>query len=206
MRGADDPENLRRPCIPSIFRGFLRLRVARLDGGAHIYEAVLNHDPLESFQRLRELVLAVASVLGPLPEKSLATTLGYVAYHAPALKGLRLLVPKLVDSGELASAFCRRHPLSLAREARTARPANSNGAISVAIRSARLGSCEIRASLGLAVPIRSICSRSEEAVWLLRHANALARRRRRVGKRIESSWEAPCRARFCEAYSPGTSL
>lgn len=84
------------------FRGFLR--VAGRDGDTHIYEAIEERKPLAPAERFRRLVLAVASVLGPVSEKSLGTTLGSVAYRAPVLKGLRLFVPKLVDSGDLTAA------------------------------------------------------------------------------------------------------
>ncbi len=84
------------------FRGFLR--VADRHRGAHVYEPIQNPEPLDRPERLRQLVLVVASVLGPLSDRSLGTTLGYVAHHAPSLRGLRSLVPQLVDAGDLATA------------------------------------------------------------------------------------------------------
>ncbi|MBV9613365.1 MAG: YcaQ family DNA glycosylase, partial [Acidobacteriaceae bacterium] len=81
------------------------LRVAGRERGVHIYERIENIAGTDPAERLRQLVMAVASVLAPLSDKSLAITLGYVAYRAPALKELRLAVPQLVDSGDRASAL-----------------------------------------------------------------------------------------------------
>jgi uncharacterized protein len=85
------------------YRGFLR--VLEREGGVRVYElARPKEEDLVPADRFRRLVLLVAAILGPLPEQSLRTTLGYVAYHAPALRGLRSAIPALLDSGELREA------------------------------------------------------------------------------------------------------
>ena len=85
------------------FGGFLR--VAERVGRIRVYEAVPHHERLlDRATRFRQLVLLVASVLAPISETSLAATLGYAAYRAPGLRGLRTFVPKLVGSGDLVSA------------------------------------------------------------------------------------------------------
>lgn len=81
-----------------------RLRVAGRENGIRIYEAVAQRQaPLPPDVRLRGLAMKVASILGPLPERSLRATLAHVARRAPNLKGLRSVVSELVRSGELAS-------------------------------------------------------------------------------------------------------
>jgi hypothetical protein len=82
------------------------LRVAGRESGIRVYEPCRqDHEPLDLADRLRQLVLLVASILGPLPDTSLRTTLSYLAYGVPALRGRRSVVPALIESGELTSAF-----------------------------------------------------------------------------------------------------
>jgi hypothetical protein len=81
------------------------LRVAGRQAGIRVYESVPDsREPLESGERFRQLILIVASILGPLPERSLRATLGFLAIRGPALKSLRSAVPTLIESGELAQA------------------------------------------------------------------------------------------------------
>jgi hypothetical protein len=58
-------------------------------------------DPKE---RLRKLVLLVAGILAPLPERSLRATLQHLAHAAPNLEGRHSVVTELVATGELATA------------------------------------------------------------------------------------------------------
>ena len=81
------------------------LRVAGREQGIRTYEAVSkSEEPLDPAERDRQIVLLVASILGPLSEKSLSASLGYLRVRGPALKALRATVPTLIKSGELAHA------------------------------------------------------------------------------------------------------
>jgi uncharacterized protein YcaQ len=84
------------------YRGLLR--IARRENGIRLYEATARiPDDIDPADRLRQLVLLVAAVLAPLPERSLRSALQLVAYSTPALKGRVALIGTLIESGELAS-------------------------------------------------------------------------------------------------------
>jgi uncharacterized protein YcaQ len=81
------------------------LRVAGREAGIRVYEATpQTRDPLEPGERFRQLILIVASILGPLSDRSLRATLGFLTIRGPALKSLRSAIPTLIESGELAHA------------------------------------------------------------------------------------------------------
>ncbi len=83
------------------YYGFLR--VAGREAGIRIYEAVRKeHEPIDPAARFRQVVLIIASILGPLTDRSLRTTLAFLTIRGPALKALRSIVPALIESGELA--------------------------------------------------------------------------------------------------------
>ena len=83
------------------YRGYLR--IAGRENGIRVYAPVTQkREPLDTADRFRRLVLLIVSILGPLPESSLRSTLGLLAFRAPSLKGVRTVVPSLLDSGELA--------------------------------------------------------------------------------------------------------
>jgi uncharacterized protein YcaQ len=85
------------------YRGFLR--VAGREKGIRVYEAApQSREELASVDRFRQIVLAIASVLGPLSERSFRKTLGQLLIRGPALVALKSVVPTLVESGELAQA------------------------------------------------------------------------------------------------------
>jgi hypothetical protein len=78
------------------------LRIARRDNGIRLYEPAANtHEPLEPAERLRNLVLLIAAILAPIPEKSLRSALQHLAHAAPALEGRHSAVGKLIASGDL---------------------------------------------------------------------------------------------------------
>ncbi len=84
-------------------RGFLR--IAGRDKGIRLYEpTAVVHEPLESSERLRQLVLLIASILAPLPDRSLRETLRHLGYSAPHLEGRLRAVTALLASGDLDSA------------------------------------------------------------------------------------------------------
>lgn len=85
------------------YRGLLR--VAGREKGIRVYETAGRHEEqIELEERLRRLVLLIAGILAPLPERSLRATLQHLAHAAPALEGRHSAVTKLKESGELACA------------------------------------------------------------------------------------------------------
>jgi len=85
------------------FRGLLR--IARRDSGIRIYEpAPLRPDPLSSIERLRRLILLIAGILAPVPERSLRETLRHLAHAVPGLVCKPTLIASLLKSGDLESA------------------------------------------------------------------------------------------------------
>ncbi len=76
------------------------LRIAGREKGIRVYAPVAHdHEPLDLPERMRRLALLIASILGPVSVNGLRTAIGYTG-----LKGVRPIVPKLIESGELASA------------------------------------------------------------------------------------------------------
>ncbi|HWF11549.1 MAG TPA: crosslink repair DNA glycosylase YcaQ family protein [Bryobacteraceae bacterium] len=85
------------------YRGLLR--IAGRENGIRLYEPTTStHEPLEPGERLKGLVLLMAAILAPLPERSLRAALQLLAHGAPALEGRHSVVTRLLESGELASA------------------------------------------------------------------------------------------------------
>jgi uncharacterized protein len=85
------------------YRGLLR--VAGRENGNRLYAATSQiHELIEPGERLRRLVLLIARILAPVPERSLRETLQHLAHAVPHLPGRTSIVRRLVDSGELASA------------------------------------------------------------------------------------------------------
>lgn len=83
------------------FRGLLR--VAGREKGVRVYAPITDRAvPPDPADRLRQLALRVARILGPLPEGGLRKAMSYMAYRAPALKGGGSAVKRLIESGELA--------------------------------------------------------------------------------------------------------
>jgi uncharacterized protein YcaQ len=79
------------------------LRIAGRDRGIRTYEAVRqSRESIDDVERFRQIVLIIASILGPLSERSLRATLAFLTIRGPALEALRAAVPTLVGSGELA--------------------------------------------------------------------------------------------------------
>ena len=56
-------------------------------------------------ERLRSLVLLIAQILAPMPDRSLRAALQHLAHAAPALEGRRSVVATLIESGDLAAAL-----------------------------------------------------------------------------------------------------
>ncbi len=85
------------------YRGLLR--IAGRENGIRLYEPTSRrHNPLESHERLRQLVVLIAAVFAPLPDRSLRAALQHLAHGAPSLEGRHSVVTELLESGELASA------------------------------------------------------------------------------------------------------
>jgi uncharacterized protein YcaQ len=82
------------------------LRVAGRERGVRIYEAVRqDRARLDSGDCSQQIVLMIASILGPISERSLRATLAFLRVHGPALKALRAALPRLIESGALARAM-----------------------------------------------------------------------------------------------------
>ncbi len=82
------------------------LRVAGRERGVRTYEAVRQaREPLDSADRFQQIALIIASILGPLSERSLRVALGFLTIRGPALKALRATAPTLIDTGALANTM-----------------------------------------------------------------------------------------------------
>jgi uncharacterized protein YcaQ len=85
------------------YRGVLR--VVERENGIRLYEPLVQtHEPLDPGERLRRLVLMVASILQPLPESSLRSAVNQLRWAAPGLEGRRSIVGELIKSEDLAAA------------------------------------------------------------------------------------------------------
>jgi uncharacterized protein len=85
------------------YRGLLR--IAGRENGIRLYEPTAGRqEQMEPCERLRKLVLLIAAILAPLPDRSLREALRHLAHSAPGLEGRQSAVTKLIDSGELACA------------------------------------------------------------------------------------------------------
>jgi uncharacterized protein YcaQ len=84
------------------YRGLLR--VAGRDKGVRLYQAARQQEErLAPEERLRKLVLLIAGILAPAPERSLRAALRHLAHAAPALKLRPSLVKEMIAEGELAA-------------------------------------------------------------------------------------------------------
>ncbi len=82
-----------------------RLRVAGRENGVRLYEPTKEQcESLGPEERLRKLVLLVANIFAPLPERSLRATLRQITRYTPALKGAQSTLAGLLNSGELRAA------------------------------------------------------------------------------------------------------
>ncbi len=78
------------------------LRIARREDGIKIYGSAETVDQLlRPEERLRELVILIASILTPLPESSLRSAVNHLAYAAPNLPGRPAIVKQLVQEEAL---------------------------------------------------------------------------------------------------------
>jgi uncharacterized protein YcaQ len=84
------------------YRGLLR--IARRENGIRLYEPASGHnEQIEPGERVRKLILLIAQILAPLPDRSLQMAIQQAAHASPFLKTGRTEIAKLIDSGELAS-------------------------------------------------------------------------------------------------------
>jgi uncharacterized protein YcaQ len=87
------------------YRGLLR--VSGRENGIRIYQAIAapdgNSTATDGRERLRNLILLIARILAPVPERSLRAALQHLAHAAPALEGRHAVLSALITSGELAS-------------------------------------------------------------------------------------------------------
>ena len=85
------------------YRGLLR--VSKREQGIRIYKPAGEQPQLlPPSERLRKLVLLIAAILAPVPERSLRATLRHLGYAAPDLEGRHSAVKNLIASGDLSLA------------------------------------------------------------------------------------------------------
>lgn len=81
------------------------LRVVGRERGIRVYEAALPpKEQVDPNERFRQIVLIIASILGPLSDRSLRASLFFLGHRGPTLAMLRGAVPNLIESGELSHA------------------------------------------------------------------------------------------------------
>jgi uncharacterized protein YcaQ len=86
------------------YRGLLR--VAGREKGVRLYQAARQQEELIApEERLRRLVLLMARILAPAPERSLRAALRQLAHAAPTLALRPTLVKEMLAGGDLASAM-----------------------------------------------------------------------------------------------------
>lgn len=82
------------------------LRVAQRDNGIRLYERVTRPpQSMEPDERLRQLVLLMATLLGPLPERSLRSFVHQLGHASPNLTGWRSVISNLLKTADLDSAI-----------------------------------------------------------------------------------------------------
>jgi uncharacterized protein YcaQ len=85
------------------YRGMLR--VAGREKGIRLYQAARQQEEyLAPRERLRRLVLLIAGILAPAPERSLRAALRHLAHSAPSLQGRTNVLKGLIDGGDLKAA------------------------------------------------------------------------------------------------------
>jgi hypothetical protein len=67
--------------------------------------AAITHQPIDPAERLRRLVMLIASILTPAPESSLRAAVQRLRYSAPDLLGRKGAVASLLKSGALDSSL-----------------------------------------------------------------------------------------------------
>jgi uncharacterized protein len=82
------------------------IRIAGRENGIKMYQrAAITHEPIDPAERLRRLVMLVASILTPSLESSLRTVVHRLRYTAPDLPGRKSAVTSLLKSGALESTL-----------------------------------------------------------------------------------------------------
>jgi uncharacterized protein len=81
------------------------LRIGGRQNGIKLYElaAAITHEPLEKRERMHRLMLLIAHILAPLPERSLRAASHFLRYAAPDLPGRLRAVSELLKDGRLDS-------------------------------------------------------------------------------------------------------
>jgi uncharacterized protein YcaQ len=91
-------------CLEALhYRGLLR--VAGREKGVRLYQAARQqHERLDPEERLRKLILLMARILAPVPDRSLRAALRLLARAAPLLTLRPSLLKEMIAAGDLASA------------------------------------------------------------------------------------------------------
>jgi uncharacterized protein YcaQ len=79
------------------------LRIGGRSNGVKLYEVAtsITHQPMPDQERLHRLVLLIARILAPLPERSLRSAVSFLRYTAPGLAGRNSAVSELLKAGAL---------------------------------------------------------------------------------------------------------
>ena len=140
-------------CLEALhYRGLLR--VAGREKGVRLYQAARQQqERLAPEERLRKLVLLIARILAPVPDRSLRAALRHLARAAPSLT----LRPSPAQRNDccwrLSRCRDRSRPLSVAR-GRPAEPKpGAVGPFPRAIRSHRVGPLPLRTFMGLGLSL-----------------------------------------------------
>ena len=84
------------------YRGVLR--VAGREKGIRLYQVAREQaESIASEERQRRLILLVATILAPIPERSLLAALRLLAYSTPNLRDRAQLLKELIGSGDLTA-------------------------------------------------------------------------------------------------------
>ncbi len=85
------------------YRGLLR--IAGREKGIRLYQAARPQEEyLTPAERLQKLVLLIASILSPVPERSLRAALRHLAHAAPSVKWHPRVLKQMLSEGDLSGA------------------------------------------------------------------------------------------------------
>ncbi len=163
------------------------LRIARRENGIRVYHpASLPDGASPSADRLRALIMVYARIFAPSPEKSLQSV---IARHRE-LGSTRQTLAGMIRDGELRRDIVDGVSYVSPGGANDERRGAASGAFSCAVRPGRVGPGAVRASVGMAVPVRGIYTGKEACARLLRNADALGRSISLAGRMPPSSMKS----------------
>ena len=151
------------------------LRVSARERGVRLYELrSVQGAALPVAERMRGVAMLIAGIFAPTPVASLRLAIGIAARFLPKGPTAAASVMQLARSGELETATIDGVPYAWPSRQRPARVEEEVVRVSLAVRSGGVGPEALRASMGLAVPFRSLRARAEAEVRVLCAPAALA--------------------------------